>query len=143
MSERRDPKALPSEEHQQAAIARAVQHLTTAHPVVLAPRILTAQLPDYVNDPLALAESLRDSAQAGPDRLRTAFTAAQRLLAAAGIPGPRITDREPVEADWRRDSNKDVARAVMDAAERGVPLIVTLADGRVVRMVPERTAAGE
>ncbi|MFD8079177.1 hypothetical protein ACFV3E_41865 [Streptomyces sp. NPDC059718] len=143
MTERRDPEALPSKSHQQAVIARAVQHLTTAHPVVLAPQILTPQLPDYVNDPHALAESLRDSTQAGPDRVRTAFTAAQRFLAAAGIPAPGNTDREPIEVDWGSDSNKDIAWAVTQAAERGAPLIVTLADGRVVRMVPERTAAGE
>lgn len=43
------------------------------------------------------------------------------------------------EIHWD-DSNQDIAEAVMWAAAEGVPLVVTLADGRVVYLTPHTAA---
>ncbi|MFD5451216.1 hypothetical protein [Streptomyces sp. NPDC127100] len=43
---------------------------------------------------------------------------------------------KPYEISWE-DANQDIVESVMWAAEAGAPLVVTVADGRTVRLVPD------
>jgi hypothetical protein len=131
----------PSQGHQ-PAIDRAIAHLTTTDSAILASQIRQALLPDYEHDPVALADTLRDGSQATPGRALAAWKSAQRLLAAAGIAETQPTESEPYEISWE-DGSQDIAQSVFWAAEEGRPLDVTLADGRVVLMLPVDNGAGE
>ncbi|MFF3457084.1 hypothetical protein ACFYXH_22750 [Streptomyces sp. NPDC002730] len=122
-----------TQEHQ-AVIDRAIEHLTTADPAIVALQITQALLPDYEQDPVALADTLRDDSQATPDRANAAWKLARCLLA-AGIPEPKALETGPYEVSWKEGS-QDIAQCLFWAAEAGRPLDVTLADGRVVRMLP-------
>ncbi|MFG3157267.1 hypothetical protein ACGF7W_35115 [Streptomyces sp. NPDC048219] len=60
-----------------------------------------------------------------------------------GGPAPTLTEDNPMtepektyEISWE-DGNQDIAESVMWAAEAGAHLVVTVADGRTVRLVPD------